>query len=429
MKSEDFINIYNPYRGKYVKKVPTTYANDFFEENLEWRLFNNPLRSSIIQLALNSLETIAYFQRTFTNILGLDIDDHHGSAWVGGIASHYLYETYFSVAERIGFFPNILIQSPRGLHGYYVFDTRIPIKMMIDIAETRLSSLLRNKRVEILPTSTKALRIPQTKSFIHPSSFISIEPPISDDIDRTPINFMFEKSLKITISKETKNKNRVLFKNLTKIENIERKYVPIMNGNSNDALLYLGIVYRESGLPLNLAVERFITMIINKSPLYDGELINKPKRIRDRFSSIYKNKKSKKSIIPRCENHQYQLFDDMRIEKLMSIDFPFQKQREKPVRRFLSDLLIWAEWHDEIKKDPVMFTYFDFLYKWYRKNRNEGLYPLPSNWLKERNSHYTTIIAWLVKIGFLVPAQYQYSANLGICKYYWINWVLIEPNN
>lgn len=429
MNREDFINIYNPYRGKYVKKVPTKYIDDLFEtDNLEWRFFNEPLRSQFIQLALDGIEIIAYFQRTFSNFLGLDIDDHTGTAWAGGTASYYLLDTYHSIIERLGFWPSILVQSPRGLHCYYFFDEKAPINTIEFTAKDRLSDLLNQKRIEIIPTATKALRIPNNKCFINPKTSESIPPPKKEEIETFPIEWLIDKSFRTTIKKDKKKTQRKIFQSLAKIENLERKYIPLIDGDTNVPFCHITITCRDAGFSIEQAVERF-QRIVNNSILYNGEFKDNPKRLRIRISSIYKNKRTKKTIIPKCENYQYGLFDDLKIEKLISLDFPFQKQREKPVRRFLSDLLSWAEWHDEIKKDPVMFTYFDFLYKWYRKNRNEGLYPLPSNYLKSRNSHYTTIIAWLAKIGFLIPAPYQYSARLSICKYYHINWNLIEPKD
>jgi hypothetical protein len=429
VNSKDFVDIFSPFRGKYVKKVPIDYTGDLFNpENLEWRLYKTPLQLFLIQRALEGREIIACFQRTYTNVLGLDIDDHTGTAWTGGIASYYLLDTYHSVIERLGFWPNILVQSPRGLHCYFIFDEKVPIKILEELAAPRLYDLVQKNRVEILPTTKKALRIPQNTLFLDPHTLASIEPPSKDNIKEIPVGGLFDKSLKTVISKQTKKKQRQLFKSLTKFEIFENRCAPLINNNTNDEVVILWCVYRDGELPLDQAVERFMRGVVDKSALYEGEL-NNPHRVKQRIASIYRNKKIKKEIIPRCDNLQYQLFDDVRIDQLMERDFPFSNQRIQPVRYFLQRLFWWAEWHDQIKNDCVLITYFDYMYPWYRKNRKEGLYPLPSNCLKKWNSHYTSIIDWLIKIGFLEPAPYKYSPDAGICQYYRIHWTLIDPSS
>jgi hypothetical protein len=219
--------------------------------------------------------------------------------------------------------------------------------------------------------------------------------------------------------RQTREQKRDRVVSLGKAESlysIEAQVVPMgfLDGCSNQQFLQLEQAYRCAGLSLEATLDRF-KLVLDRSFGYTS---NKPdaislKNIRKRLECTYKKNESPKTYKPR----EISLFNQTIIEDLIAVS-PFAKQREKPLRRFLWELLAWCDWNDDVLKDKPLTAVFDYYYKYYRKNRKEGYYPLPYTQLRKWNGHYNEIMQWLLKIGFLEASPYQYSKLLSVCKYY-----------
>ena len=140
----------------------------------------------------------------------------------------------------------------------------------------------------------------------------------------------------------------------------------------------------------------------------------KPSRLLQRLHAVYRHERRYE---PSVQYHDASLFNTAIAEHVAGLS-PFARQRHKPIVRFVERVLNWCDWHDAIMKSPGQAALFDFLYKFYRRNRRAGLYPLPYNMLKKANDRYEELLPWLESIGFLVPAPFKYSNILGICRYY-----------
>ena len=180
---------------------------------------------------------------------------------------------------------------------------------------------------------------------------------------------------------------------------IEARVVPMgfLDGCTNSQFLELEQAYRCSGLSLEGALDRF-KLILDRSFGYTNAKAGAitEKTLRNRLECTYKKNETPKVYKPR----EVSLFNQAIIEDLIAVS-PFAKQREKPLRRFLGKLLNWCDWHDDLLQDKAQLAVFDWYYKYYRKNRKEGYYPLPYTQLRSWNGHYNEITNWLLKIGFL----------------------------
>ena len=189
--------------------------------------------------------------------------------------------------------------------------------------------------------------------------------------------------------------------------------MPFTNGYTNEKFLQLCLTYRMAGLDVDQAFYRFALCLL-RSPGYTGDLRN-AKRLQKRIQSEYRN--NQRQFVPTPKSYQVDLFDEMTCRAVVEAS-PFAKQRRKPIERFVSKVLLWCNWHDEIIKNPRQTALFDFLYPYYRKNRREGLYPLPKSFLRKANDRWFELMPWLQGIGFLEPSGYPYVPNQGICTYY-----------
>lgn len=108
------------------------------------------------------------------------------------------------------------------------------------------------------------------------------------------------------------------------------------------------------------------------------------------------------------------------IKSLVSVQ-PFSSQRRKYVEQFLRALMGWVLYHDKIFQNQELVSQFDYKYPYYRLNRRNGYYPIPSSLLRTWNRRYNTILSWLIDIGFLEAAPYKYCPGKSICKYYLVH--------
>jgi len=226
------------------------------------------------------------------------------------------------------------------------------------------------------------------------------------------------KTLRDTLTERKTNYRKL--RALPKIEQIEADLLPLQNGNTNDKFLQLCNVYRCAGLSVEDAVYRFQLCFI-QSPGYTGDLL-KVRRLTSRITNEFKN--NQYEYVPK--KHDIQL--DMQYEILAAdiadlfIDNKiFAVQRRKPIERFISKILLWADWHDQIFQDHKQTAAFDFLYPYYRRNRREDYYPLPKTFLRRANKRYNELMPYLQSIGFVKPDNRPYVPDAGICRYYRID--------
>lgn len=406
-KAKAFVKHFNPYRGKYVMQG----MSPLFDEPY-WFHEEKQLTSGLIAKAILEQLVVGWFTTHVPNCLGVDLDDHRGKAWTGQQApSAYLLNVYRQVTERIGR-PSLLIQSPHGLHGYWMLTERVPAAILYEQASKKLGGL----PVEIKPTPTTALRIPTERRLLDPVTFQLLNQQFETVVENMPVYHpvlvfnTIPEDIRETL--QTKRQKLRSFRALGRIEKAEQA-VHFYDGASNDAFLELCNVYRCAGLSEEDALYRF-QVKLEQSPLYDGELKHKPRRLLQRICSEYK--RNPYNPQPRQEV-QLSLFNQFIVDELSS-RHPFARQRTQPVRRFIEKILLWADWHDDILQDPGKTAVFDYLYRYYRKNRRAGYYPLPRSLLKKTNSHYETLMPWLESEGFIEPAPYKYSAMQNICRYY-----------
>ncbi len=413
MNYESFIQNFKPFRGKY-----TTQFKIFSDKcspsssQYYWRTINSYLRKTYIEKDIAGVYVIGWFNNNFPNVIGIDIDDHHGNAWKGLEPSPRLLKLYNQILGKFPE-PSLVVQSPRGLHLYWILTERIPIGVVQQLTGQKVANI----PVEVKPTLNHSIRIPaQTRILDFRTLLPCIDeggnkqyhPSLLFDDKYTP-NYIRD-SLK-----ERKQKLRT-FQFSPIIESLEETYKTIIPGHSNEALNILIPAYKRAGILVEQAIYRF-NSILQNSYLYNGELKN-PRRLEQRIRPYYR--KSNERIITAPKIEQFNSLYKSLVDELIR-QSPFAPQRNKPIERFVYALLNWCDWHDEIIKNPKLTGSFDYLYPYYRLNRKAGFYPLPKNFLEKVNSRYYEIMKWLKQIGFLKNAPYKYVPKNGICKYYRVN--------
>ncbi len=409
MDYEDFTTDFKPYRGKYIKQFEVKAEGYLFPGmNHEWRTVKRYLKRSYIEKALAGVVLIGWFNNLKPNVIGIDIDDHLGTAWDGVAPSPQLLSKYNRILQVFPE-PSLLVQSPRGLHVYYVLDDRLPSNLIEYLTKDKLKGI----PCEIRPTPDLALRIPEASRILDPETLLPH--PERKTIKYHPAILFDDRYLPEVVRNTLQDRKKKIraFMYSPKIERIEGLYTPIVQGFSNESLNHLIPVYKKAGLSPEDAIYRF-TVLLQQSPIYDGEL-TKPKRLAQRIYSYYQ--KDYDNYVPQPQVQQLNLLHKPLIDSLVE-QSPFAKQRDKPIECFLYSLLNWCSWHDEIIKNPKQTAYFDYLFPWYRKNRKAGYYPLPFTFLRKSNFRYFEIMAWLQEIGFIVNAPFKYLPGGGICKYY-----------
>ena len=411
--AEMFLDAFKPYRGKYTR-LCTVHAsgNGSGKTAHEWRTISSYLIRPIIEEAIEGNMVIGWFQSTMPVAFGIDIDDHQGTGWSTGKSSSLLHRTYNGVRKTLPE-PSLVVKSPRGLHLYYLMKERIPWKI--------LEGLLREKvwilGCEILPTPNRTLRIPCRKQFLDPNT---LEPTDeltegSQLISNHPIELFEDRCLPEYVRSPSNGRYpRKKWQRYTeRIESVERQFSPIKPGSTNDTLNTLVPLYRNTGMNPEEAEER-LRILIEQSPSYQGELRN-IRRLAQRIRSYYQREMKGQSQKPKFDqkNPAYAPFVDMLLDQS-----PFAPQRRSAIERFLYSIINWCKWHDTILDDPIRVSELDYIYPWYRKNRQGGYYPLPTSFLKGANSRYHSIVKWLKRVGVLEESPYKYSPHGGICKYY-----------
>jgi hypothetical protein len=402
-KAEAFFKTFRPYQRKYAAKDTA----GFFDA---WHTLPAPLTADLVRQAITGTLALAYFSTTARDSFAVDIDAHHGQG------DGYLLTVYSRLNTALGVHPSALFKSPRGLHAYYFLSDYVPEAILLNLVRDRLKGI----PVECRPTTSQALRIPAEPRAVDPVTMQPLNLPfdaICQDIERRrfhPSELFSTDILPAGVreSLRTRKRKAAIVRASPRLERLEAELLPIRDGDSNDVFVKLVYAYRSAGLDEDQALYRMAVCLV-QSPMYHGELKDE-RRLRQRVKSVY----SKTWKAPeKAKAAQPELLDAPLIDTLAALS-PFARQRDKPIRRFLQAVLQYRGYHDSVMTDPKTRGYYNYLYPYYLKNRREGYYPLPYVFLVKANGQYESLMPWLISIGWIEPAPYQYSNLLGICKYY-----------
>jgi len=419
--ANSFINQHRPYLNRYIEQY-TAKKGELFNSS-DWRTVQGFLSYSLIARAIKGAITLGYYSSTITQAIGVDIDDHKG------YGKAYLLDIYNQVVEKMGFYPSILVKTPRGLHAYWYLTQPYSTNIIKEYTKEKLNDLLRI--IELRPDTLNAIRMPRENALIDPETLEPINRPfdevieLSEKYDAIDLFLQEWEPQQPTLSNSPKAKKLRLnmLKNGDKITDIELKIAPygFVNGQTNDQFLKLIAMYRRYGLDANATYERFL-MLLNRSHLYTGDIA---KTLAKRIKSAYKRKDYK----PRLRPIQPTLFDQETVDYAVK-NSPFATQRNEPIRRFVKELLKWKNYHDQIAKDPIAMQELNYYYKYYYKNRKEGYYPLPRNLLNKWNKRYNELLPFLIELEILEPSPYGYWADKtganSVVKYYSINTITTD---
>lgn len=402
IKPESIIENIHLYRKKYLE---IERQLELFGMSDNWHEVQRYLTDKRIQLAISGKRPAGYFSTTVTNTLSLDIDDHIHGGWISDRPTKELEYKYNVVKSELTT-PSALNRSPRGLHAYYFLTMRLPSQITTQLAKEKIG-----KVAEVRPTVNTGLRLPVSSQFIHPELLTPV----------TEIEIVYKNPIELFDNKFTIEYQRAKTKDFppsrlrlhtNSISNLEMKYMPY-KGNTNTPLCVLGLIYRGAGLTLDEASQRFTLLL--KAANYTGELTNYH-RLRQRMSSVFR---ANIEITTKDRDIEPSLWDAMLIEAILR-GAPFVKQRIKPLRRFIEGILNWCNYQDDILNNPAELAVWDYLYKNYRFNRLQGLYPLPASLLRKLNFRYFEFLPYLEKTAFLQPSHFNYSTRLGICKHFFV---------
>ena len=396
-----FTKVFDPYLGKYTRWLHLVNANRF-----GWIEVKAELQGRFIEDAINGKQVIGFFNKNFTKVVGVDIDDHKGRT------STYLRRLYAQVCLHLGN-PLLLAKSPRGLHAFWILSEPIPWLILFSGIKQQLNGL----EVEVLPSHKHALRIPAKHDLLNPETLQSIQQPFSDVLSKIePVHSSSVLPWEYSpdeIIKGLRNDSGNI-ESLTKkvpLKILEEALLPFQNNNTNNAFVKLIVACRNTGCDEEEAVAHF-RVWLSRSPEYNGNLRDE-REYRRRIGSIYKRK-----FVPQQPKLQQQDLFNEDIARVVTDRIQSSNQRKNPIRMFVLTILGWKDWHDAIVQDPAFVAVFDWIYPWYRKNRLAGFYPLPSRVLKQGNARYYQLLPKLIEIGFLEVSSFSYSPKAHICKYY-----------
>lgn len=407
MDTRDFVNTFEPYRNQHARQISEI---GLFGAQSSWVVVRGYLTDSLIKQALSGAATLAYYKRTWVNSFGVDIDGHEQGS--PPTLNPEVKRKATLTIDRIGKAPSICIESPHGIHLYYFFRTHTSWLVMYTAVNRKLEGV----DVEILPTPNKPLRIPREHWFLDPATWEPIDPPAPDAVVRYEPTILYTKD-------ETACKKKTGWSRLANMEAKEREYYPLENGCTNRTVVECGIAYRLAGLPIKDAVQHFYDNLVEPSKGYCGDL-RAVRNIERRFRAIYSQETN---YIPQPRTAQMSLLDEEIISHLVDIA-PFARQRQEPLRKFFTEMLLWEQYIRGMKeKDPAMFTYMCEKYPYFRKNVLAGYIPMPKSLLRQWNDRHFEIMEFGRQIGFLKPLETEtsnsgtYSTQLHVCKHYLID--------
>ncbi len=422
-----FCQIFKPYLKKYTK-FTRTYGTE------KWITIKRRKSLKSLQKIITEGKKIGYFTSIRTPVIGIDLDFHHipGGGWTTtGEPKPCLLSRYKAIVHRFGYFPTVISKSPTGLHVYYILShLMLHHKHLKALVTEKLKGVEGMEYTDILPSPNHSLRIPTQRSLLNPETFT----PLSQHLSHIPWQWISERTftiadlfgehyitqirafnLKTSKAKKAPKDNPESLQDykMQKILKAEAKLLPFTNFHSNEILIHLVPKYRGYGMSVNETISR-LQYHLQHSPDYTRSLRD-PEKLSSRIKAMYaiewdrfKPGESWNTIIPE------------RIEDIIN-NHPFVKQRTKGIKKYFNGLISWKAYHDQTHYDKGFLAYMDDMYPYYAVNCNKGLYPLPSSVQHSWNKNYHSLLPWLLEIGILKESGLGYSAQRGICKYYYIN--------
>lgn len=424
--AKDFVRQFVPWRGAF------TQGNDYGLS--DWITVQKPLHYSLIQRALKGEKVVGFYSTFNTPVIGIDIDDHGFPSYSDEqrLLTDKTKTIYNQIVHKVGYEPSLISKSPNGLHVYYLLTERLHWKHLQNLTR----NLIGDTQVELKPTPRTTLRIPSLPNILDPETLqpITTEHELFTDWGNlkhySPEQLFgsswreIQRSLhfnkrKRTSSKEKPAEGRETPYHSLDLTLLEQTILPFKNNHTYTQVFELTVACRREGMTRDEILE-YLQQQIAHSPSYIGSLRTEPSELEGRVDHILSQEGSR-SVLPSITEENTTLLEmKPLIEYLLSIH-PFSAKANKAVERLLTRLIIWKEWHDQIFTSPEATSLFDSLYPFYRKNRADGLYPLPSSLLKRWVSRYNKFIPWLQEKGILTESPYPYSSNAHICKYFRIS--------
>lgn len=408
-----FITNFSPWLQRYKLKT-----------NRGWITRSKRLHFSSICKAIQGELTLAFFSTINTKVLGIDIDDHR-TYYSSSEVLQSCKETYRKVQGKIGYSPSLIVQSSRGLHLFYLLSEPIYWEHLHHLTK----ELIQGANVELLPTTKSSLRIPRITSLLHPTT---LEPLEQYEPEYTDWNYLqtyspsqlFGKNWKEQIYRSThtqdsRSREKSNSSKPMNLKLLEQTLLPFRNGHTYKPVFELTVACKRLGMSRGEIII-YLQDLIEQSHGYTGGLKKNRKELEDRVDHIL-GKGHTSASLPSIDTKTDILSKYDPAIKHLRFHHPFSPQRNKPVQSFIERLILWKEWHDRIFTGPEATSLLDSLYPFYRKNRREGFYPLPSSLLKRWHPKYYELIHWLEDVEVLQESPYPYSKSAHICKYYAIS--------
>ena len=411
--ADAFSRSFSPFRSRFYSQG----KNGLFTD---WIPNDSYLTDGRIEEAVIGKLVLAYLSTASPKAIGIDIDDHRGRG------DKYLASQYGKVCGRFGARPSFLVSSPRGLHAWYFLISPYPFRFLEDQAKERINGL---QDVEIKPTPTVGLRIPEEQRILSPDTMLPVLEDFGVAVTKAMDNNTYHaaelfgvgimpEAMRISLRLSLRErKGRISYTSIARVEDEVR---PIIPGTTNDALCRLIPVYRGAGLSEEEAAARFMALL---APVYDGELKNW-KRLHTRVKAFYKQPAV---YYERPRETTENLFSEIIADNVADLWNEEMRKgrgeyhvetRKAGIKRLVTGIVNWTDYISWVMQNPREREAWNYLYPYFKKNMAERYYPLPKSILYRHDTNYSRILPFLHACGFLEAAPYPYVPGAGICRYY-----------
>ena len=416
-RAENWSNLFKPYRGKFT--LSYTVKDGLFEFE-KFITKEERLSFELISKALNgkSKTKVGFFNRYNTKVIGIDIDNHYSEAWKNEIPSKELFDKYEKVVQKLGL-PSLLFKSTGGLHLFYFLDYSV----FHEVMEYKLKKVLeelKEKEIEILPTPNHSLKIDPVKNLIDCKTFKPIAYPEIDKITfYYPEDLVKENCLPSEYRTQRVKRGKSFFKK-SNLDKLEENLLPIKAGETNEKYKTLSALYFTNGLSQREAEDRFLNLLFVSG--YVGEMRD-PKEINRRFKSTYANLKKNGFQFEGLTKDRQPSLLDLNLIETVSSDFKSSIQRKNALRKYMTEIFTWSNYHEEMSKSE--FEFWSWFFSEYRYNRKNNLIPIPWVIMRTWNNRPRPLNDYLKERGILTPmTDYEFDLKgekAGRCRYYKIN--------
>lgn len=410
----------NIFRSKHIQRSGDT-----------WRTVEKYLTNKKIWSHVTGLAIFGYFLNYATDIFAFDIDNHiQGRELYSNIG---LLTKYNYLVKQFGR-PSIVFRSSdsKGLHCYYKLQEKYPFIVIQQAVLNQIRKLPAG--IDFRPSPDAGIRLPFAKKeggllldseTLKPINDIDYSGMIEKLVATKRRHFVeiFNSNPSAFIlkhkSKKAQYKN---YKALKKFELLEADIFPIVEGegNRNEKLERLAFAYHCAGMDAQEGTQRILRHITGIGRDYQQHRIEKQlechyKRYEKRSGEL--KAESTKANIKRADR-QLDLFLQNKINRFVKAS-PFSTKRQAGFRRFMIELYNWTDYIKSMSNQDRVYYNFLYPYFWHNTKRR-SLIPLPQNLMQGWNKRHNEIIDYLKESGTIELRQ-NYSTDLGVCNYYYIN--------